>query len=49
MLIANGVKALGGECLGASWVGVFIGLTGSALTGKPDFDNGNVVLQADVV
>jgi hypothetical protein len=49
MLIANGVEALGGECLGASWVGVFIGLPGSALSVKADFDNSGVILQADIV
>jgi hypothetical protein len=44
MLIANGLEAVAGECAGA-----LMGLTGSALTGKAHFDNGDVVLQADIV
>ena len=49
MLIASGVEAIGGDCLSAFYLGAAIGSTESALAGKTDFDNGDVVLQADIV
>jgi len=49
MIIIYGVEAHGGEVSECFYVVIVIGLTGSVLTGKPYFDNGDVVLQADIV